>query len=63
MLEGKHIAVLGAGGSGRAAAKLAAKHGGVVCVYDSGEIPESVDLPERVLRVSNATEETGLNTQ
>ena len=63
MLEGKHIAVLGAGGSGRAAANLAAKHGGNVCIYDSGEISENIDLPEEIIRVSNATEETGRNTQ
>ena len=63
MLQGKRIAVLGAGGSGQAAAKLAARHGGNVCIYDSGEITEAVQLPEEIIRVSNATEETGANTQ
>lgn len=63
MLEGKHIAVLGAGGSGRAAAKLAVKRGAHVCVYDSGEISEEADLPKEVRRVSNATEEVGHNIQ
>lgn len=61
MLEGKNIAVLGAGASGRAAAKLAAMKGGSVTLYDSGQIREDIDLPESIARVSNATEELGFN--
>jgi len=63
MLEGKHVAVLGAGGSGRAAAKLALAHGAQVCIYDSGTISENVDLPDDILRVPNATEQMGADIQ
>jgi len=63
MLEGKYIAVLGAGGSGQAAARLAVKNGATVCIYDSGDISDTVDLPEEVIRVSRANEVMGEKTQ
>lgn len=47
-LEGQHVAILGAGRSGRAAAELCLKLGAKVTVYDAheikGEWPESVSL-------------------
>jgi len=63
ILDGKQVAVLGAGRSGQAAAKLAHKAGASVCVYDAGAIRDDIDLPESVMRVSNASEDVGKTTQ
>lgn len=55
-LTGQIVAVLGAGRSGQAAARLAAHCGAVVTVYDAGEIKS---VPEGCSAVSNATVEMG----
>ena len=56
-LNNLNIAVLGAGRSGRAAARLAMKHGARVCVFDAsasiGGWPEDIPLH------TAATEEDG----
>lgn len=59
MLEGKHIAILGAGRSGRAAAALALKYGATVSVYDSRGEECFKGLPVGVGVVANATVELG----
>ena len=47
-LHDLNIAVLGAGRSGRAAARLAMKHGGRACVFDTSQAltgwPEDIPL-------------------
>lgn len=55
-LTGKTVAVLGAGRSGQAAARLAVRCGAAVTVYDAGEI---TSVPEDCRSVSKATIETG----
>ena len=55
-LTGQIVAVLGAGRSGQAAARLAAHCGAVVTVYDAGEIKS---VPEGCAAVSNDTVEMG----
>lgn len=55
-LTGQTVAVLGAGRSGQAAARLAAACGAEVTLYDGGEISAG---PEGVTLVSGATVETG----
>ena len=55
-LTGKTVAVLGAGRSGQAAARLAAHCGARVTVYDTGGI---TSVPEGCKSVANATVETG----
>lgn len=57
MLQAKHIAVLGAGGSGVAAATLALKLGGNVTIYDSGPITRP--MPEGAELHAEATVATG----
>ena len=51
------IAVLGAGRSGRAAARLAMKHGGRVCVFDTS--PAITGWPEDIPLHAGATQEDG----
>ena len=56
-LNNLNIAVLGAGRSGRAAARLAMKHGARVCVFDASS---SIDgWPEDIPLHTAATEEDG----
>lgn len=56
-LNNLNIAVLGAGRSGRAAARLAIKHGARVCVFDASS---SIDgWPEDIPLHTAATEEDG----
>lgn len=55
-LTGQTVAVLGAGRSGQAAARLAEHCGAVVTVYDAGEIKS---VPEGCAAISNATIEMG----
>lgn len=56
-LNNLNIAVLGAGRSGRAAARLAIKHGARVCVFDASS---SIDgWPEDIPLHTTATEEDG----
>ncbi|MCD8061073.1 MAG: UDP-N-acetylmuramoyl-L-alanine--D-glutamate ligase [Akkermansiaceae bacterium] len=56
-LHDLNIAVLGAGRSGRAAARLAMKHGGRVCVFDTS--PAITGWPEDIPLHAGATEEDG----
>ena len=55
-LTGKIISVLGAGGSGRAAARLAVAQGASVHLYDSGEILNTDGIPASVKLHSCTTE-------
>jgi len=57
MLSGKTVAILGAGGSGVAAATLALHQGAEVTVYDSSKI--SRDIPEGIMLHPEATVLTG----
>lgn len=63
MLKEKNVAVLGAGASGIAAAKLAYAKGANVRLFDSGSISESLDLPKGIIAISNATEAIAAETQ
>ena len=46
-IKGKRVAVLGAGRSGRAAAKLALEQGGMVTLYDAAAAPAGFEnLPK-----------------
>lgn len=56
-LHDLNIAVLGAGRSGRAAARLAMKHGGRVCVFDTS--PAIAGWPEDIPLHAGATQEDG----
>ncbi len=56
-LKNKHVIVLGAGSSGRAAAALALREGADVSVHDGRA--EITNLPKGAKAVANATEETG----
>lgn len=47
-ITGKIISILGAGGSGRAAARLAVAQGAIVHIYDSGEILNTDGIPASV---------------
>ena len=59
-LNNRKVAVLGAGRSGRAAARLATKQGaGDVCLFDSSSTVG--DMPEDIRIVAGATEEDGRN--
>lgn len=55
-LTGQHVAILGAGRSGRAAAELCLKLGAEVTVYDTNKISGS--WPEGILLEGEATHET-----
>ena len=56
-LHDLNIAVLGAGRSGRAAARLAMKHGGRVCVFDTSQA--ITGWPEDIPLHAGATQEDG----
>ena len=58
-LTGKHIAILGAGRSGRAAAALAMREGATVSVWDTAGPDAFGGMPEGVAVHPNATEEQG----
>ena len=58
-LSGKHIAILGAGRSGRAAALLALREGGRVSMWDMAGPDAFKDMPAGVEIHPNATEEHG----
>ena len=58
-LTGKHIAILGVGRSGRAAALLALREGATVSAWDAAGPQAFANLPEGVEIHPNATEEDG----
>ena len=58
-LTGKHIAILGAGRSGRAAAALAMREGARVSVWDLAGAEAFSEMPEGVKAHPNATQEQG----
>ena len=59
-IKGKRVAVLGAGRSGRAAAKLALEQGGMVTLYDAAAAPAGFEnLAEGITCHPLATEQTG----
>ena len=58
-LAGKHIAILGVGRSGRAAAALALREGATVSAWDTAGPEAFVGMPEGVMIHPNATEEQG----
>ncbi len=58
-LSGKHVAILGAGRSGRAAAALALREGAVVSAWDSAGEDAFVGMPEGVKVHPNANEADG----
>jgi UDP-N-acetylmuramoylalanine--D-glutamate ligase len=58
-LIGKHIAILGVGRSGRAAAMLALREGAKVSAWDVAGPDAFIDLPDSVEIHPNATEEQG----
>jgi len=58
-LVGKHIAILGVGRSGRAAAALALREGATVSAWDSAGVEAFDGMPEAVAIHPNATEEQG----
>jgi len=60
-LKDKHIIVLGAGRSGRAAAALALREGADVSVHDTSE--QITGLPEGVTHVAQASVATGEASQ
>lgn len=59
ILAGKHIAILGVGRSGRAAAALALREGATVSAWDTAGPEAFVGMPEGVMIHPNATEEQG----
>ena len=58
-LSGKHVVILGAGRSGRAAAALALREGARVSVYDSAGPEAFAQVSEGAVSYPNATEATG----
>ena len=58
-LTGKHIAILGVGRSGRAAAALALREGATVSAWDTAGPEAFVGMPEGVEIHPNATEDQG----
>ncbi len=58
-LSGKHVAILGAGRSGRAAAALALREGATVSAWDAAGPEAFMGMPEGVMIHPNATEEQG----
>jgi len=58
-LAGKHIAILGVGRSGRAAAALALREGATVSAWDRAGIEAFAGMPAAVAIHPNATEEQG----
>jgi UDP-N-acetylmuramoylalanine--D-glutamate ligase len=59
-LSGKHIAILGVGRSGRAAARLALREGARVSAWDSAGADSFADMPPEVEIHPHATGEQGL---
>ena len=62
-LKDKHIAILGAGRSGRAAAKLALREGAEVSVWDQAGEEAFADLPDAVALHPHATEDKAADMQ
>jgi UDP-N-acetylmuramoylalanine--D-glutamate ligase len=60
-LTGKHIAILGAGRSGRAAAALALREGARVSAWDSAGVEAFAEMPSGVEIHPNASESEGRN--
>lgn len=60
-LKNKHIIILGAGRSGRAAAALALREGAVVSVHDTAA--EVASLSDQINVITNANVETGKQSQ
>lgn len=58
-LTGQQVAVLGAGRSGRAAARLALRHGATVTVYDAAGVEAFEGMPTGIAIEPGATVETG----
>lgn len=58
-LRGKHIAILGAGRSGRAAALLALREGATVSMWDAAGLEAFTDIPAGVNIYPSATEQQG----
>ena len=58
-LAGKHVAILGAGRSGRAAALLALREGAEVSIWDAASEEAFAGMPEGVALHPHANEETG----
>lgn len=58
-LAGKHIAILGAGRSGRAAAALALREGATVSAYDSAGMEVFAGMPKAVSLYPEASEQLG----
>jgi len=58
-LSGKHVVILGAGHSGRAAAALALREGASVSVYDVAGPAAFTAMPEGAVIMPHATEEKG----
>lgn len=58
-LSGKHVAILGAGRSGRAAAALALREDATVSVWDSANAEAFAGMPADVTIHPNATEQEG----
>ncbi len=59
ILTGKHVAILGAGRSGRAAAALALREGASVSAWDIADAAAMSDMPAGVEIHANATAEQG----
>ena len=59
ILNGKHVAILGVGRSGRAAAALALREGAMVSAWDNAGIESFAGMPDAVEKHPNATEEDG----
>ncbi len=58
-LTGKHVAILGVGRSGRAAAALALREGARVSAWDRADVEAFADMPAGVEIHPNATEDDG----
>ncbi len=58
-LTGKHIAILGAGRSGRAAAMLALREGATVSIWDTAGADTFLEMPDGVMIHPNASAEQG----
>ncbi|MEO8617375.1 MAG: UDP-N-acetylmuramoyl-L-alanine--D-glutamate ligase, partial [Luteolibacter sp.] len=58
-LTGKHIAILGAGRSGRAAAALALREGATVSIWDTAGADAFSGVPDGVMIHPNASAEQG----
>lgn len=61
-IKSQKIVILGAGGSGRAAARLALTMGGDVYLFDSGEINNTDEIPAGINTCDHAGQEVGNQT-